>query len=174
MALSPLAFLAVGLAVSAAAGRLPGAGEFALYSGWPAIGVAGAALAALLNGFGEEIGWRGFLLPTLQRRYGAKRAAFIVAGLWAFWHLPFFFLIASYRGSGPFMFVGFLIAIASGSVVLTWLYYGSGQSILAVAVWHATYNMAAATAASSGMVTAVASALVIAQAVLLIRRDARA
>ena len=65
-AFSPLAFLAVGLAVAAAAGSLPSAGEFALYSGWPAVGIAGAALAALLNGFGEEPGWRGFLLPALQ------------------------------------------------------------------------------------------------------------
>jgi hypothetical protein len=43
-----------------------------------------------------------------------------------------------------------------------------------VAVWHAMYNMAAATAASSGTGAAVASALVIPQAVLLIRRDDRA
>jgi len=74
----------------------------------------------------------------------------------------------------PFAFVGFAIGIASGSLVLTWLYYQSGQSILAVAVWHASYNMAAATAASSGTVAAFASMLVIVQAILLLRYDQRA
>jgi membrane protease YdiL (CAAX protease family) len=42
------------------------------------MGIAGAALAAFLNGVVEETEWRGFLLPSLQPRYGAKRAAFIV------------------------------------------------------------------------------------------------
>ncbi|MEO8967082.1 MAG: CPBP family intramembrane glutamic endopeptidase [Solirubrobacteraceae bacterium] len=169
----PLAFLAIGLGVAVLAGHPPKASDFGRYSGWPAIGIAGAVLAALLNGFGEEIGWRGFALPAFQRRVGAMRAALIVAAFWALWHLPYFLLLSSYRGFGPFTLVGFSIGIASGSVVLTWLYYRSGQSILAVAVWHATYNMA--TAGSSATIAAVVSALVIAQAIVLIRmhHDAR-
>ena len=87
---------------------------------------------------GEETGWRGFLLPALQPRYGARGGAFIVGAMWAFWQLPFFFLLTGYRGFGAFQFVGFVIGIVAGSVVATWLYYGSGQSILAVAVWHAS------------------------------------
>ena len=43
------------------------------------------------------------------------------------------------------------------------------RSALAVAIWHASYNMASGTAASSGAVAAVASALIIAQAVVLLR-----
>ena len=95
------------------------------------------------------------------------RAALLVAAFWALWHLPYFFLLSSYRGFAPFTLVGFAIGIASGSVVLTWLYYQSGQSILAVAVWHATCNIA--TAGSSGTIAAVVSALVIAQAIVLTR-----
>ena len=167
-ALSPLAYLAIGLAIATVAGSAPSAREFALYSGWPAMGIAGAGLAAFLNGEVEETGWRGFLLPSLQPRYGAKRAAFIVGALWGLWHLPFF-LLASYRGIAPFAVVGFGIGILAGSIVATWLYYGSGQSVLAVAIWHASYNMASGTAASSGAVAAVASALIIAQAVVLLR-----
>jgi membrane protease YdiL (CAAX protease family) len=173
-ALSPLAYLAVGLAVAAATGSLPSAHQFALYSGWPTLGIAGTALAVFLNGLGEETGWRGYLLPTLQPRYGARQSAFIIGALWAFWHLPLFFLLASYRTIAPFAVVGFGIGILSGSVVATWLYYGTRQSVLAVAIWHASYNMAAATAASSGTVAAVASALIILQAALLIRRHEHA
>ena len=94
-----------------------------------------------------------------------------MAGFWALWHLPYFFLVSSYRGFGPFTLVGFTIGIVAGSVVLTWLYYGSGQSILAVAVWHAAYDMA--TSGSSGTIPAIVSALVIAQAIVLWRLHGR-
>ncbi len=165
--LSPLAFLGIGLGVAALTGHLPRASDFGRYNGWPLIGIGGAALAALLDGFAEETGWRGFALPAFQRRVGAKRAALIVAGFWALWHLPYFFLVSSYRGFGPFTLVGFTIGIVSGSVVLTWLYYGAGQSILAVAVWHAAYDMA--TSGTSGTIQGIVSALVIAQAIVLWR-----
>lgn len=165
--LSPLAFLGIGLGVAALIGHLPRASDFGRYNGWPLIGIGGAALAALLGGFAEETGWRGFGLPAFQRRVGAKRAALIVAGFWALWHLPYFFLVSSYRGFGPFTLVGFTIGIVSGSVVLTWLYYGAGQSILAVAVWHAAYDMA--TSGTSGTIQGIVSALVIAQAIVLWR-----
>jgi membrane protease YdiL (CAAX protease family) len=169
-ALAPLGFLGIGLVVAAPAGRLPSPHEFSLYSGWPALGLAGVALAALLNGFAEETGWRGYLLPALAEQMGRWRATFAVAAVWALWHLPLFFLLASYRGIAPFAIVGFLISIASGSIVASWLYYGSGESVAAVAVWHGAYNIAAATAASSGMVAGIASALVIGQALLLTRQ----
>jgi hypothetical protein len=51
--------------------------------------------------------------------------------------------------------------------VLTWLYYGAGQSILAVAVWHAAYDIA--TSGTSGTIQAIVSTLVIAQAIVLWR-----
>lgn len=171
IALSPLAFLLVGTLVAAAFGEAPAWSDFGRYSGVGSVGVLGVALFALLNGLGEETGWRGFALPILQRRLGALRASMAIAGLWALWHLPFFFLLDSYRGFGPFTALGFLIGIAAGSVVLTWIYNGTGQSVLAAAVWHAAYNMGAATAAAEGAIAAVVSALVIAQAFVLLRME---
>jgi membrane protease YdiL (CAAX protease family) len=171
VALSPLAFLAIALLVAALAGETPEPEEFGRYSGVASLGIGGVVLFALLNGFGEEIGWRGFALPVLQRRHGALRATMIVAAAWALWHLPFFFLLDSYRGFGPFTAVGFTIGIAAGSVVLTWVYNGTGGSVLAAAVWHAAYNLGAATEASEGMIAGVVSALVIGQAFVLLRRE---
>jgi membrane protease YdiL (CAAX protease family) len=66
-ALSPLAFLALALVIAALAGTFPAWGEFGRYSGLPAVGVVGVVLiATLVNGLGEETGWRGYLLPLLQ------------------------------------------------------------------------------------------------------------
>lgn len=171
VALSPLAFLVIAILLATALGAAPGADEYGRYSGVASVGIVGVAAFALINGLGEETGWRGFALPLLQERVGAVRASMIIAALWALWHLPFFFLLESYRDFGPFTLVGFAIGIAAGSVVLTWIYNGTGGSVLAAAVWHATYNLGAATEASEGVIAATVSALVIAQAFVLLRRE---
>lgn len=38
--------------------------------------------------FGEEYGWRCYLTPALQNRFGARRGALAVGALWGLWHLP--------------------------------------------------------------------------------------
>jgi membrane protease YdiL (CAAX protease family) len=175
-ALSPLAFLALALVTVALAGTFPAWGEFGRYSGLPAVGVVGVVLiATLVNGLGEETGWRGFLLPLLQRRHTPLAAALLLTPIWALWHLPYFFLIASYRDLAPPAYVGFVFALGCGSVILAWLYNRTGGSILACAVWHASYNLTTATAAADqGAIAAVTSAFVVIQAIVLVRLELRA
>jgi membrane protease YdiL (CAAX protease family) len=172
--LSPLAFLAVALAVAAAIGKLPHASGFGRYSGFPAIGVVPVAVVAILITFGEETGWRGFALPLLQRRYGALAAALLVTPIWALWHLPYFFTVSTYRGFAPVGYVGFVFSLACGSIVLTWLYNGTGGSILACAVWHGLYNLETGTAAATSTIQAVTSAFVYVLAFLLVGFELRA
>lgn len=38
--------------------------------------------------FGEEYGWRGFLQPVLQGRFGKRRGVLLLGLLWGLWHLP--------------------------------------------------------------------------------------
>ena len=40
---------------------------------------------------GEELGWRGFLLPLLQRKASPVISALIMSVLWSLWHSPSFF-----------------------------------------------------------------------------------
>ena len=40
---------------------------------------------------GEELGWRGFLLPILQRKASPVTSALIMSVLWSLWHSPSFF-----------------------------------------------------------------------------------
>jgi CAAX protease family protein len=78
---------------------------------------------------GEETGWRGYALPQLQRRFSPLASSLILAVLWFGWHLPQFFVIATYRDSSPVQYVGMFLGLACGAVVLTWLYNRSGGSI---------------------------------------------
>lgn len=71
---------------------------------------------------------------------------------WALWHLPLFFVLV----------------IICGAVILTWVYNGTGGSVLLVALWHITYNMTSATEAAKGTVAAVVSTFVMVWAVALV------
>jgi membrane protease YdiL (CAAX protease family) len=168
-AVSPLIFLGLAVPVAAAIGDLPAVSDFGRLSG-AAPGVFAVALVLLLNGYGEETGWRGYALPRLQARFGALPATLFLTLAWAGWHLPLFFLLASYTGFGPLMAIGFLAGLAAGAVVLTAIYNHTG-SVLAVAVWHALYNLCAATKAGEGTIGAVATVCVIFWAVQLVQRE---
>jgi len=175
VAVSPLAFLGLALIMMAATGKaLPSLPEFGRFSGIPAIGVAGVLLLIFASALGEETGWRGYALPQLQRRFTPLASSLILALLWFGWHLPQFFLIATYRNLGAGGYVGMFFGLACGAVILAWLYNRSGGSILLVAMWHGLYNLAAGTQAASGMLAAVVSTLIMIQALLLIVCDLRA
>lgn len=63
----------------------------------------GAATAILGAGpFGEEGGWRGYLLPRLLEQGGEVRASLIIGIVWALWHLPIMAMFADWRSGIPF------------------------------------------------------------------------
>jgi len=94
----------------------------------------------------------------------------------ALWHLLSFFIVTTYRGFAPVGYVGFVFGLACGSVVLlTWLYNGTGGSILACAIWHGLYNLETGTAAATNLVVqAVTSAFVYVVAFLVVGFELRA
>lgn len=112
-------------------------------------------------GFGEEAGWRGFALPRLQRRRSALAATLVLTAGWALWHLPLFLYRPGYVELGPGGVVGWLLSLASGGVLLTWIYNGSRGSLLAVALFHASTNVAFTSGLAAGPATGVAGALIL-------------
>lgn len=98
---------------------------------------------SLIPAVGEEIGWRGFALPELQKRYGPLRGTLLLGLLHSLWHLPTFFTPVL----GPFVpmgFLAFVITGIAGTFVYTWIYNNSRQSILIAILTHAAANGASA------------------------------
>jgi membrane protease YdiL (CAAX protease family) len=50
--------------------------------------MAGMTLVALIPGFGEEFGWRGYMLPRMARRWSPRKAVALHGVIWWAWHLP--------------------------------------------------------------------------------------
>lgn len=95
--------------------------------------------ALLFTAVLEESGWRGFLLPHLQKKFSPLLASLLVWLPWSLWHAPLDFSGGVGRSWMTYVQVRaiFLIPIA---IILTWLYNRSGGDLLAVAFFHAGMN----------------------------------
>ena len=89
-------------------------------------------LMTLLGGpLGEEFGWRGFALPTLQNRWGAAAASIIIGTVWALWHLPLFFQADSIHAQiGLPLLPVYLVGEIVLATIMTWVYNNTGGSVL--------------------------------------------
>ena len=91
------------------------------------------------SALGEEIGWRGYVLPRLQSRISALSASLLIAPIWALWHLPLW--LTGEPGRTPTLYTGFLVSAFALSIISTWVYNSTGGSLLMVVLAHATVNL---------------------------------
>lgn len=84
---------------------------------------------------GEEIGWRGFALPRLQREAVAAVSGLVVGVIWGVWQIPLWYVPGHIYQSTPMPI--FLVYVAGVSVLCTWLYNNTKGSLLVVSLFHA-------------------------------------
>ncbi len=92
----------------------------------------------ILGPLGEELGWRGFALPRLLRRFSPLVASLILGISWGVWHLPSFFVSSLSQSS--LAIPVFLFAALCMSIVVTWLYLHTGGSVLISVLFHLMVN----------------------------------
>jgi membrane protease YdiL (CAAX protease family) len=109
------------------------------------------ALAAILTiglfdklsrGLGEEIGWRGLLVPELLKVISFRNAALISGVIWAAWHFPLI-IFADYNAAGTpvaFQLGCFAAMVVSSSFLYAWLRMRSA-SVWPAALLHAAHNL---------------------------------
>ena len=98
-------------------------------------------LVTIVLAFGEEAGWRGYLLPLLQSRLSALSASLVVGVVWFLWHIPLLYLPGQQNGGEAFPIVLFGATVILSSVLYTWLYNNTRGSVLAVTLLHAGLNI---------------------------------
>lgn len=106
--------------------------------------LAGLAVLYLLGGpIQEEPGWRGVALPRLQERLAPLPAALVLGVIHCAWHAPLF-LVAAWDTprDDPGQLLAYLLLVTGLSVVASWLYNGSGGSVLLAILAHNSVNWA--------------------------------
>lgn len=88
---------------------------------------------------GEEPGWRGFALPRLQKVQGPLVGSLVLGILWAFWHLPYFWMPEwGTPKAGMLDIVYFVLASLALTFIYTWVYNNTKSSLLIVILIHAS------------------------------------
>lgn len=100
-----------------------------------------AVLGATINavfGFGEEAGWRGYLLNALKDK-GFFKASLIIGVIWGVWHLP---VIIQGHNYGKYRIIG-IFMMTAWTILLTpmfnYVVYKTG-SVLSAAIMHGVLN----------------------------------
>lgn len=103
---------------------------------YASIGVVGGVARTL----GEEIGWRGFLLPRLVQQTGFTWGCLLSGCVWAVWHYPVL-LFADYNaGTSPaYALTCFTLMVFAASFIWGWLRLKS-KSVWTSAILHASHN----------------------------------
>jgi len=98
-------------------------------------------IASSARSLGEEIGWRGFLLPSLVQQTGFTWGCFLSGCIWAVWHYPGLLFSDYNAGTQPvFALACFTLMVIADSYILGWLRLKSG-SLWTGAILHASHNL---------------------------------
>jgi membrane protease YdiL (CAAX protease family) len=106
-----------------------------------AINATAGMVLSLSAALGEEIGWRGFLVPELARVTSFTGTALLSGAIWTAWHTPLI-LFADYRSSAPvwIALACFTVMAVGISFAFAWLRLRSG-SLWPAALMHASHNL---------------------------------
>ena len=92
----------------------------------------------------EELGWTGFMQHRLQNRHSALLASLMVAPAFALIHFPLPLIGGPITAETALKALVLMVPTALFAVffrpLITWLYNGSGRSVLVVALLHAVFN----------------------------------
>lgn len=107
------------------------------FTQWETSSLAISILCIIAGCIGEEIGWRGFLLPALNRNLSLIISSLVVGIIWGAWHFDFENGIIGYLFSILFM--------TSLSIIMSWVQVKSSGSIIPAILFHSVINICAHT-----------------------------
>ena len=138
--LLPLIFVIIGIALYSQF-----IGEIGDFDKMAFLSIPTILLAGLYAGpSGEELGWRGFLLPELQKKYTNLKSAIIIGFIWFIWHIPLWWAPFGTLVSGESIsflpVITYFLMLMCLSIIITWLVINSKGSVLVAILFHLSIN----------------------------------
>jgi membrane protease YdiL (CAAX protease family) len=99
----------------------------------------GVFLFAIFNGFREDFGWFGYLLPRLQAKWNALASSLVVGIFWGLIHLGNWLLPPGNPGRTD-SFPAFWLMVILSAILYAWLFNNTGGKLLPVMLAHAMSN----------------------------------
>jgi len=104
-------------------------------------------LGVLIPAFGEEFGWRGYLLPRLAQIHTPRKALLIQSVIWWAWHLPVLVGIGfTIGGTGTSLIITVLAVVfislvpsVMHAVIFSYI-WAKSRSLGVATVYHAIYD----------------------------------
>lgn len=109
------------------------------------IGGASALLTILVASTIEELGWRGYGEDAVGAYHSWFTESIIFGCIWAFWHLPLFWIPGTYQYGlhkmGVLYVLNFLLSVIPLDFLQTWVYVKNNRSMLATIIFHLFINI---------------------------------
>ena len=98
-------------------------------------------IRSVASALGEEIGWRGFLVPELARTTSFTTTAILSGIVWSVWHYPLL-IFGDYNAGTPTWYglTCFTVMVIAISFVFAWMRLKSG-SLWTGAILHGSHNL---------------------------------
>jgi len=104
--------------------------------------VGGGAIMFVCCLFGEELAFRGYILPKLEDRYGSIKAVVLCSVIFALWHLPAYFSIyTGGAGESGWGSIGVMLVGHGISVVPICILYLTTRELYGVSLYHALIDV---------------------------------
>lgn len=110
-------------------------GNLYIPSNFSSISILIVIIASIIGCFGEEMGWRGFMLHEYTKKYSLLLSAIFTGLLWGAWHL------GKIQINGIVGYLLFILMITEFSIIMAWIYSKTNRNLVCMILFHLSINI---------------------------------
>ena len=95
------------------------------------------SVAAFIGATGEEVGWSGYAVDAMQKRWSALTTAIAIGLVWAIWHYPSMIQ----QGRDLTWIAWGTLGTVGVRILIVWLYNNTGKSVFVCILFHSIANI---------------------------------